>query len=143
MRDHQIIALQLDAERTGIPCGAGNWSRANERLVTQLITVCAHGYFLMPNGFARTSRTRETARKLMRATKNNWSAKKNQILFVLLRNCAIPRLKLQEALAGLLEFFFEKIPLLFDPGQLPVFVAKLFSPLACFVFPLISAFCKF
>ena len=45
--------------------------RTIERRMTQLMTVCGHGARLMPRAEARRVRTRETARKLMRASKKS------------------------------------------------------------------------
>ena len=44
--------------------------------MTQLMMVCGHGAFLMPRAQASRLRTRETARKPMRATKKSCRAKK-------------------------------------------------------------------
>ena len=43
-----------------------------ESRMTQLMRVCAHGAFLIPRAWARSLRTRETARKPM------WTSKKSR-----------------------------------------------------------------
>ena len=106
--------------------------------ITQLMMVCGHGAFLMPRAQARRLRTRETARKPMRATKKSCRAKKTTSTLGRADKCLQLALALTQTCLGHFEGFGGLVALRSEASDLFALGALVVASLLGFVFPLIS-----
>ena len=135
----QIRPLVKGAWRRGKPLKLrADSMRTIASRITQLMMVCGHGAFLMPRAQASRLRTRETARKPMRATKK--SCRANKTTSTLGRATSPWRwaLELTQTRLGLFEGCGGAVSLGGDASDLFALVAIAVASLRGFVFPLIS-----